>query len=64
MTAVLEDEVLAEQGEETSLLSGCRTLMRAITKVLIKSSGSLNKAYFDINITSSYVNLDRYVAVL
>lgn len=35
VTAVLEDEVLAEQGEETSLLSGCRTLMRAITKVLL-----------------------------
>ena len=26
---------MAEQGEETSLLSGCRALMRAITKVMI-----------------------------
>ena len=28
-------QVMAEQGEETSLLSGCRALMRAITKVVI-----------------------------
>ena len=27
-------KVMAEQGEETSLLSGCRALMRAITKVV------------------------------
>ena len=32
-TAVLEDEVLAEQGEEASLLSGCRALLRSVTKV-------------------------------
>ena len=34
-TAVLEDEVMAEQGEETSLLSACRALITAITKVSI-----------------------------
>ena len=34
-TAVLEDEVMAEQGEETSLLSACRALITAITKVFI-----------------------------
>ena len=33
MTAVMEDEVLAEQGEEASLVAGCRTLLRAVTKV-------------------------------
>ena len=29
----MEDEVLAEQGEEASLVAGCRTLLRAVTKV-------------------------------
>ena len=29
----MEDEVLAEQGDESSLLSGCRNLLRAVTKV-------------------------------
>ena len=33
MTAVMEDEALAEQGEEASLLAGCRNLLRAVTKV-------------------------------
>ena len=33
MTVVMEDEVLAEQGEEASLLAGCRSLLRAVTKV-------------------------------
>ena len=37
-TAVLEDEVLAEQGEEAlSLLSGCRALLRSVTKVSLSS---------------------------
>lgn len=36
-TAVLEDEVLAEQGEEASLLSGCRALLRSVTKVSYSS---------------------------
>ena len=35
MTAVMEDEVLAEQGEEASLVAGCRTLLRAVTKVFL-----------------------------
>ena len=35
MTAVMEDEALAEQGEEASLLAGCRNLLRAVTKVWI-----------------------------
>lgn len=33
VTAVMEDEALAEQGEEASLLAGCRNLLRAVTKV-------------------------------
>ena len=38
MTAVMEDEViadLADQGEESSssLIAGCRNLLRAVTKV-------------------------------
>ena len=38
MTAVMEDEALAEQGEEASLLAGCRNLLRAVTKVSKYSS--------------------------
>ena len=37
MTAVMEDEALAEQGEEASLLAGCRNLLRAVTKVSKKN---------------------------
>ena len=32
-TVILEDEVMAEQNQDTSLLSACRSLMTAITKV-------------------------------
>ena len=32
------EPLMAEQGEETSLLSGCRALMRAITKVIKSTS--------------------------
>ena len=34
----MEDEALAEQGEEASLLAGCRNLLRAVTKVSKYSS--------------------------
>ncbi len=33
-TVILEDEVMAEQNQDTSLLSACRSLMTAITKVI------------------------------
>ena len=45
-TAVLEDEVLAEQGEEASLLSGCRALLRSVTKVSYSFRQHLDKMSF------------------
>lgn len=42
MTAVMEDEALAEQGEEASLLAGCRNLLRAVTKVRAGENRDIN----------------------
>ncbi len=36
-TVILEDEVMAEQNQDTSLLAACRSLMTAITKVSLTS---------------------------
>lgn len=42
VTAVMEDEALAEQGEEASLLAGCRNLLRAVTKVRAGENRDIN----------------------
>ena len=52
MTAVMEDEViadLADQGEESSssLIAGCRNLLRAVTKV--GSAPGISLSRIDIN---------------
>ena len=53
MTAVMEDEViadLADQGEESSssLIAGCRNLLRAVTKVGSGTVG-ISLSRIDIN---------------